>query len=69
MTATTRSGTKKAGAPPASEAEPGTKHKTAEGAGSPNPKRSKKEEKKEQKTTKETPSGQVCFIPVYTASL
>ncbi|KAK4135805.1 hypothetical protein BT67DRAFT_440680 [Trichocladium antarcticum] len=43
MTITTRSGAKLAGAAAASEAQPGSKHKTAEGAGSPSPKRSKKE--------------------------
>jgi hypothetical protein len=61
MTATTRSAAKKEGksdgAPPASEAHTGSKHKTGEGAGSPKPKRSKKEGK-QQKSIPETIKGQ-----------
>ncbi|GAB1311499.1 hypothetical protein MFIFM68171_01709 [Madurella fahalii] len=58
MTATTRSAARKegksGGAPPAAQAHPGSKHKTGESAGSPGPKRSKKQEEKEQTTIDET---------------
>ena len=58
---TTRSAAKnqeKSGAAPASEAEPGSKHKTEEEAGAPSPKRSKKEDEAENKLQEEDKSKQ-----------
>ncbi|CAP67706.1 uncharacterized protein PODANS_1_15960 [Podospora anserina S mat+] len=63
MTTTTRSSAKERGnstnegAPPASKAEPGSKHKVEEGTKSPEPKRPKKSDEKEQKTIEETIGG------------
>ncbi|KAK4197136.1 hypothetical protein QBC40DRAFT_207746 [Triangularia verruculosa] len=63
MTTTTRSSAKEHGdsaidgAPPASKAQPGSKHKVEEGAQSPEAKRPKKSDEKEQKTIEETIGG------------
>ncbi|KAL2024252.1 hypothetical protein VTK56DRAFT_9408 [Thermocarpiscus australiensis] len=61
MTATTRSAAKNqgksTGAAPASEARPGSKHKTGQSAGSPRPKRTKKTDEKEQTTLEEVTAG------------
>ncbi|KAJ4290062.1 hypothetical protein N0V88_006566 [Collariella sp. IMI 366227] len=45
-------------APSADDAQPGSKHKTAEGAGLPQPKRAKKTNEKGQKTIEETIAGE-----------
>ncbi|KAK4174171.1 hypothetical protein QBC36DRAFT_303075 [Triangularia setosa] len=64
MTTTTRSSAKEHGdsanngAPPASRAQPGSKHKVEEGAQPPEAKRTKKSDEKEQKTIEETIGGE-----------
>ncbi|KAK0737359.1 hypothetical protein B0T21DRAFT_410811 [Apiosordaria backusii] len=62
MTTTTRSSAREHadsanGAPPASKAQPGSKHKAEEGAQLPEAKRAKKSDEKEQKTIEETIGG------------
>jgi hypothetical protein len=73
MTTTTRSAAKKqeqpSNAPPAEDAQPGSKHKKEESPRAPSPKRAKKEEGDEQETAEQQADGYISpFLPFHPSS-